>query len=762
MDEAALFIRDLAVIMLSATAGGWLARRVGLSPIVGYLIAGIIVGAPEVTFAYVTDEARISVLSQVGLVFLMFSIGLGLRLRRMRELGATVLLATGLTALIVLNLTRAMGAVVGLGSLESLFLAAMMMVSSSAIIGKVLQDGGLAHQRHGQFAMGMTLLEDVVAVVMLTFLGALTMTGGGAEDPGTLFRSVGMLAGFAVMLVVLGVVAIPRLLHRVNLLGAGELETVLVAGLLFSLSMAAVLAGFSLALGAFLTGVIVAETPRLNAIQRNFSGLRDVFATVFFVSIGMTLDLALLPDAIGLIIGGVLLSVCGRVLAAFISLLVLCEDSRTALRTGLTVTPIGEFSFIIAGLGVASGALPDTYNVAAVGMSVVTSLLAPFLIVRSEWLANFLIPKKEGAAGRLLKAYRKMWAGISAQGQRNILWNLSRRRLIQISVEVLFVSAILVFAGPVFDRFPHKMPETVLGFPIVLAYWLGVSLLVMGPLIAIWRNLGALSMIIAEAVTTSQHHFSPLAGAVRITLQAFAAVLMLLWLGSVAPAGEFRGWVAVVVVSVQIVVIIVSWRRINRWHSMVEYELQSAVGPIDSPTSHLSQVSEWGLSVEEITIGDYFAYAGRTIGEIGLRQKTGCSIISIQRQGHRMGMPSPQTHLFPGDEVLLLGEPDQLPTARALLLQAPESPADLSQSNLSTAIMEVARVSAGSSVEGKTLAQLNWPRVYGVQVAGVKRLDTRYITPGATFDLRAGDEVLLLGAPSALRRVEADMAPVSA
>jgi CPA2 family monovalent cation:H+ antiporter-2 len=754
MDTSALFVRDLGVIMLSALAGGWLARLAKLSPIVGYLLAGILIGTPEVAFPYVTEPERVEVLSSLGLIFLMFSIGLGLRLRNILDLGIGPIAATILTALLVMNITRGIAAAAGLSPEESLFLAAMFMVSSSAIIGKVLQDSGLNHLRHGQLALGMTLMEDVVAVIMLTFVTTYAASGSLLEDPLSLLRSVGLLIGFVLLLVVVGIVILPRILHRVNLLGQVELETILLTGILFALSLSAVLAGYSMALGALLTGMLVAETPRLSTIQRTFSGMRDVFTTVFFVSIGMSLNVHLIPAALPLIIGGTFVCIGVRVTAAFLSLLAVCEDAQTSLRSALSVTPIGEFSFIIAGVGVASGVLPPEYQVAAVGISLLTSLLSPILIVRSETVAGILLARRPHLAGSLLTTYRQLWTTLGARGDRSVIWRLSQKRLIQIAIEALVVSAVIVFARPLSTSVANGLSKILPQLPGIAIFWTLVVGICLGPLIAIWRNGGVLSMILAEAMTNAQPQFKSFERSIQIALRGTVAILMLLWLGSILPVNSIWGLLFVPVVIGLFVTF--NWKQINRWHSSVEYDLQGIL-KTSGGRPELSQVATWGLTFHELTLPDYFAHAGRTIGELGLRKETGASIISIERQGFRLNTPTPQTHLFPGDELLILGDPDQIRAARKLLMRSPEESALKERNKLNNTVLEVVRVPGGSPIHGSTLASLSWPRLFGVQVVGVRRGQESQITPGSSFAVHTGDELLLLGSPESLRRVETTM-----
>ena len=264
------FIQDLAIILAAAALLGWVCQRMGLSAVVGYLVAGMAAGPFTPPFKLVSDEASIATAAQVGLVFLMFPIGLRLSLRRLQRLGAGLLLAVGLGAVLTYYATRMLGAAVGLDGTETLFLAAMLMVSSSAIIGKVLHETGSGHDRAGQLAMGVTVLEDVVAVVMLTVLNSLVMLGAsGAAAPSGgagLGATLGGFGAFVVFAGVMGLLIVPWLLRKLSVKADEELQTIATAALLFGLAIVAYRAGYSLALGAFLLGAIVAETPHRHQV----------------------------------------------------------------------------------------------------------------------------------------------------------------------------------------------------------------------------------------------------------------------------------------------------------------------------------------------------------------------------------------------------------------------------------------------------------------------------------------------------------------
>jgi monovalent cation:H+ antiporter-2, CPA2 family len=761
MEEASLFIRDFGVILLSAALFGWVARSLGQSPIVGYLLAGIIVGTPWITFPYVTDPARIQVFSQLGLVFLMFSIGLGLRIQRLRELGFKVVFATALTAVLVFDISRVIASWMGLTGMQGMFFSAMLTVSSSAIISKTLIDNGLNHTRYGQLGLGITLLEDIVAVVMLTFLGVVSQNPDTSNMLPILGRTLGLLVAFALLMVVFGILILPRLMHRFVKTGSSELETILVAGVLLALSFIAVEAGYSLALGAFLLGIIIAETPRFSSIQQTFVGFRDVFTTVFFVAIGMSLDIGEAGSALPLILIGTAACLIVRAFSAWLSLLIAGEPSRIALQSALVVLPMGEFSFIIAALGVSSGILSETWAVVAVGISFLTSLVSPAVTAKAPGIANALHAIKMPMFSRLLTIYREFWRRVGQYPDRSVLWKLSRKRLIQITLEVVLVSSVMVFAQPGYSLVSDWWPWNVLPDPwSPLSYWVLIHLLCLGPVVAIWRNVSALAMMFSETIVGSNREIARFSPWFQYLFKGLAGAAMALWLSNILPLEHLPWWFIALAASGAAVILALGWRKINRWHSHVEYELQLTVSrntPTDQ-SKYLESAEQWGLKLEEVIIPVNTALAGKSIAETKLRNKTGCSIVSLERQGHRIQSPGPQTHLFPGDLVLVAGSSENLREARKTLL-APAPFSLGSDQTIYSDVMELYTIKNGSSLVGKRLQEITWSRLWGIQLLGISRNGERTVFPEGNFRFQEGDTLLLCGNRTALKTLMLQLEP---
>ncbi len=758
------FIQDLAIILASAAVLGWLCQRMGLSAVVGYLVAGMVVGPYTPPFKLVHDEASIATAAQVGLVFLMFSIGLRLSLRRLQRLGAGLLLGVFLGAVFTYFGVRALGAGLGLDGTQTLFLAGMLMISSSAIIGKVLQETGSAHERPGQLAMGVTVLEDVVAVVMLTVLNsvvAFSAAGGAAGEDGaaagSLSSTIGGFGAFVVFAGIIGLLIVPWLLRKLSVKADEELQTLATAAMLFGLAILAHRAGYSLALGAFLLGTIVAETPHRHQVERIFEGMRDVFSAVFFVGIGLQIDVGQLREAWWIVLLLSAFTLVLRVVATTTALTLIGTAQRDALRAGLIATPIGEFSFIIAQLGVAAMVVPDRYYPLAVGLSLVTSLTAPVLTRRSAPIADALLRLRPRWLVGVLDAYQDWLERLGERRAGNLLWKLSRKRVIQIVVELLFVAGLLVFAEPL-QRLLLDWVGTDWLFPggPSFLFWTALVIVALVPLFAVWRNVGALGLIVAEFATRTQ----PQAKRERLRLlisngvRLVSLVMLVVWVGSFAPAGA-AGWTILAGALVAVTALALLRRRMIYWHSELEVGLQDVLS--DSGSGRMSGTSmpwlarheEWKLSVSECVIPDLASCSGYTLAQLNLRARFGCTVVGIERQGCIISLPGPDSALFPRDKVLFLGTPEQVAEAKAFLgavALAADDGADFDAVGL-----ETVTVPAGSRAAGATLLEIAPAARHGVQIAGVRRGLLRTLSPGADERIAEGDELLVLGTPVKLR-----------
>ncbi len=743
------FIQDLAIVMVVAGLAGWICQRIGLSSVVGFLFAGIVIGPYTPPFAFIADLDRVHTLSQLGLVFLMFSVGMGLSIRRLRRMGLGALVATALGALLVFGATRSAALFIGWTPTQSLFLAAMLMVSSSAIINKVLQEIGATHEPASRRALGITVLEDVVAVVMLTILTSVTRVAGGEAASAPIAQTLGLIMVFVIVIVIAGLLLVPRFLGTLARTADVDLQTILIVGMLLGSALLAVWAGYSLALGAFLLGAIVAETAQRSQVERYVQGLRDIFTAVFFVSIGMLMDVKVIAESwlVVLLFGFFTLLV--RTLACSTSLILIGNSTKDAVRSGLMLTPIGEFSFIIAQLGVTAQAAPELIYPLAVGIALFTALTAPFLIKHSAPISRGIERLEPKFFRELVAFYHGALRKLGARQEGNVVWQLSKKRLTQIALGFLFITGLLAFSDPLFTalfkRFGTDLPFEQLW---KIAFWTTLGLIALAPLFAVWRNLGALATLYAETLTSDQRPESVMRAVVQAGLKAIFTVAIVIWLWLMLPFDLAAVWTVGAIALLLALLLFLLRRSLILLHSKVEWELEEVLSaaeerPAQNYQRLLQPHREWNIHVHEIVLPDEAECAGRQLSELSLRQKFGCSVAGVERHGFAIPNPPPDLVLYPGDRLLVLATPEQIPAVRNFIgkTKPPEETARL----IEEIEMEGVLVPESSEAAGKLLVELEIPAATGVQIVGIERDGNRLLNPGPFQGIEVGDRLLALG-----------------
>jgi len=751
-----LFIQDLAVILVVAGIVGWICQRFGVSIVFGFLAAGVLVGPGMPYTALVSDPGPIETLARLGLVFLMFSVGLRLSIRKLRRLGLPLLGAVFLGAIAMYYLSRLLAAALGWSPTEGLFLAGILMVSSSSIISKLLHDTGLNHERAGQLALGVSVLEDIVAVVMLALLESVVQLGGaGARQASEISATLLHLGAFVALTSVAGLLLVPSFLKRMSISMAEELQTVGIAALLFGLAVLAQKAGYSLALGAFLLGIIVAETPHRHQVERTFLGMRDVFSAVFFVAIGMQISAADLVHNAGLIAGIAAFTLLARPVAVTAGLCAIGVPARDGIRAGLMATPIGEFSFVIAAFGVGAGAVPGRFYPLAVGVSLITTLACPFAARRSGELAEALLARQPQWMHDLMRYYQDWLERFTRQRRQSTLWQLSRKRFAQIGIEMLFVSGVLVFSRELYAALEGWLGHDWL-FPMgtQVAYWMLLALAVLAPLVAIWRNSSALALLYAQVASAHHPRGRQLAPLIETGIKVVVVALLGVWLITVVPAEDTARWLLLASALAAMAAVVLLRRRLIYWHCVLEVELKNTIQNSESALSvttapWLGRHPDWDLHMIDCTVPDLADCQGRSIAELDLRARFGCSVVGIERQGFMIPLPGPTTILYPRDRVLLMGTQEQVRAGKAYLGLVSGSLG--SDSLFEEVRMETVHVAEWSRANGRSLGELAPAHVHSVQIAGIHRGGIRILSPGGAEVLRQGDELLVLGTPDQIR-----------
>ncbi|HET7930670.1 MAG TPA: cation:proton antiporter [Rhodanobacteraceae bacterium] len=499
------FIRDLAWVMLAAGVVVVVFPRLRLPVLLGYIVAGVLIG-PHMPWRLLTDERTMQSIANLGVVLLLFTLGLDFNLRKLRALGAGVILAAVVEVGLMLWIGVEIGRLAGLGGREAVFLGGVICFSSTMVALRTVADRGWRGQGFVAGMVGMLVSEEVLTVVLITVLSA--VAAGSADTTGIAFKVLWRMLLFISVALVLGLLLLPRLLDWLAKRGRDEPLLVTALGICFGACLLAVWEGFSVALGAYLAGVVVAEARCSERIVRLVRPVRDMFAAIFFVAIGLLLDPSQLLPYLWPALGLALVVIVGKSLACSIGAFVCAgRSAQDSLRTGLTMAQIGEFSFVIAALGIAAGAVGDFLYPLTVTAAVVCMLVSPLLLRVEPWLLACLRRCTPAPVRSLAAGYHDWLGGTAVVSQNAVLAKMLRRLLWHIAVNLVLVCAVFgigAFVSAMLPRWwPHLPLSPVVRRSLIWACALFVSLPM---LVAVYRKTDALGMLLAELGISEQVH----------------------------------------------------------------------------------------------------------------------------------------------------------------------------------------------------------------------------------------------------------------
>jgi CPA2 family monovalent cation:H+ antiporter-2 len=627
----------------------------------------------------------------------------------------------------------------------------MMVASSSAMIGKMLHDSGLLHQRSGNLAMSISVLEDIVAVIVLTFVSSLANMHAGPEArPGAI---LGTLVAFVTIVVILGLLLLPKALQLLAKAGL-DLVMLFITGLALEVGIIAVRTGYSLALGAFLLGAIIAETPQRPAIERAFEGMRDVFLAVFFVSIGLLIDPSVMLKNWWLIVCLGIGAVVVRSLAVTTGLILAGNPQRESLRAGLMAIPIGEFAFIIAQVGVSSGLLAADFYPIAIGVATLTATIAPILARHSDEISKRLLSFEPHFVTSLVASYHQFLQDVGEKQRRSEVIGLLQRKLAPAVIGLAFASGLLIFADQLRKFWARLFPRLSTELAQDL-FWAVLGVLILIPVAVVWRSGQEFVGLISSPRTAGESERTrPF---LAVAMQIVMAIILFAWLWILTPARPATVWFFGSALVIGIPLGLIFRRRLRRLQQRIGMGLSEAILSQEerrtiNRRAWLSDYRDWDLNLQEIKVPDSGKWFGRSIGELALRSRFGCSVVGVERQGYVLSSPGPETLLFPGDTLLVLGSRDQLRELRRFFETAElrSEKVDL----LEEVRMESVCVPDPTQASGQTLEKLDITRQFGVIIAGIGRGDNKHISPKASQTIESGDWLLVIGTREKIRNFQ--------
>lgn len=582
------FIQDLATVMLVAGLTTVIFQRLRQPVVLGYIIAGVLVGPYTSPVLFIHDEDTIRTLSELGMILLLFALGLEFSLKKLRAVGGAALVAALCEIVLMVWIGYEMGRFFGWTPMDSMFLGAMLSISSTTIIMKALDDLDLKRERFAQLIFGILIIEDVLAVVLMALLTGIASTGD--LEAGPAMEAVGRLMLFMVVSLVVGLLLVPRVVDYIARVARDDVLLVAVLGLCFGFCLLVTEMGYSIALGAFLIGAIVGEADSVARVERIITPVRDMFSAVFFVAIGMLIDPALLAQYAVPITVVTIVVVLGKVITCSFGTFVAGNGGRTSLRVGMGLAQIGEFSFVIASLGLTLKVTSSFLYPVAVAVSAITTFLTPYLIRAADPLAGVLERRMPSRVSGLFNAYTEWMGNLSLSGQGAIVMKMIRRLVWHVIINMMLVVAVFLIMAYLYRRqFFHwewlnqrPLTERTLAWSIA-------ALLSLPMIVAAYRKAAALGMLLAELSIPER-----LGGALNVKLRSVLARLVPLaamWVlgllvaalaSTILPPRE----VALVLVLVGLALTWLLWRVLVQVHARLQAALRDTLERDGRPGGH--------------------------------------------------------------------------------------------------------------------------------------------------------------------------------
>ena len=742
-------IKDLALILTVAGIVTLVFKKLKQPLVLGYIVAGFLVSPHMPYTASVADTENTHLWADIGVMFLLFSLGLDFSFKKILKMGASPVISTVTIIFSMSMLGVCVGHAFGWQKMDCIFLGGMLAMSSTTIIYKAFADLGLQQQQFAGLVMSVLILEDILAIVMMVMLSAIA--SGSSPDGGQMVESIVKIGFFLVLWLVVGIFAIPIFLRRVRSLINSEVLLIVSLGLCCAMAVFSTKVGFSSAFGAFIMGSILAETVEAERIEKLVEPVKNLFGAIFFVSVGMLVDPQILVGYAAPIIALVLTILVGQAVLGSFSFMLGGESLKSAMRCGFSMAQIGEFSFIIASLGLSLGVISDFLYPVVVAVSVITTFLTPYMIRLATPAYNVI---ESRLPSRLIKVLNQLSVS-HPNSQETNQW---KKLLTQMAVNTIVYS--ILSSATIALMFTFVLPVARRMIPGGEGSWYAdavvglLTVVLISPFLRAmvmkknrspeWRALWAESnrnrlpllftilvrLVIAVSFIFSickyLTHFRP---AMMITVGVVAVVLMVL-----SRTVKQRS-------------ILLERLFINNLRSRdIEAQVHGKKRPL-----YEGRLLDRDIHIADFDVPANSLWMGSTLKDLQLGKKYGVHISSILRGGYRLNIPDGDYVLFPNDRLQVIGSDEQL-SRFGQALSSDLIPEDL---ELESREMKLRQLIIGptSPFVGKTLAESGIRNIYSCMVVGLEegKENLSPVDPSRRFV--EGDILWIVGEEAALNEI---------
>jgi CPA2 family monovalent cation:H+ antiporter-2 len=749
MAELPTMIQDLALILIVAGIVTLIFKRLKQPLVLGYIVAGFLVSPHMPYTASVADAENVQLWADIGVMFLLFSLGLDFSFKKIIKMGASPIISAITIIFAMSMLGVCVGHAFGWSKMDCIFLGGMLAMSSTTIIYKAFDDLGLRQQQFAGLVMSVLILEDILAIVMMVMLSAIA--SGNNPDGGQMLGSVVKIGFFLVLWLVVGIFAVPLFLRHVRKLINAEVLLIVSLGMCCCMAVVSTKVGFSSAFGAFIMGSILAETIEAEKIEKLVEPVKNLFGAIFFVSVGMLVDPDILMAYALPILALVFTILIGQAVFGSFAFMLGGESLKSAMRCGFSMAQIGEFSFIIASLGLSLDVISDFLYPVVVAVSVITTFLTPYMIRLATPAYSIIEPKLPTKLISLLNQLSMS----HPNSQKQSLW---KRLLTQMAMNTLVYSILSSAAiALMFTFFLPFMRKLLPGWEL---HWYAnaitgvVTVLFISPFLramvmkknrseewkALWaesnRNrLPLLFTILVRVILAVAfifyicHYLSHFNNAIMITLGVVAVMLMVF-----SRTVKRRS-------------IVLERLFINNLRSRdIEAQVRGKKRPL-----YEGRLLDRDIHIAEFEVPGNSLWMGSTLKELNLGNKYGVHISSILRGGFRMNIPDGDYVLFPCDRLQVIGSDEQL-AKFGHALESDIIQEDLTLENREMKLRQII-ISATSPFIGKTMAESGIRSIYGCMVVGLEEGKENLSPVSPKHRFQEGDIIWVVGEEQSINTI---------
>ncbi len=749
MADIPFLVKDLALILMVAGIVTIIFKKLKQPLVLGYIVAGFLV-SPHMPYTMsVIDETDIKTWADIGVIFTLFSLGLDFSFKKIVKMGASPIIATIVIVFAMMMLGISIGHGFGWSKMDCIFLGGMLAMSSTTIIYKAFDDMGLRQQKFAGMVMSVLILEDILAIVMMVMLSAIA--GGNNPDGEQMIGSVIKIAFFLVLWFIVGIFAIPLFLRSVRKLINNETLLIVALGLCCGMAVLSTKVGFSSAFGAFVMGSILAETIEAEKIIKLVEPVKNLFGAIFFVSVGMLVDPKILIEyaiPILALVGSILI---GQAIFGTFGFMLGGESLKSAMRCGFSMAQIGEFSFIIASLGLSLGVISNYLYPVVVAVSVITTFLTPYMIRLAT--PTYQVMEKH-LPKRLINILNHFAMSHPSTTQQSKWKSLLRQMLINTVAYSILTAAVIAL------MFTFVLPFTRSLFPGWKLHWYANAITGILTLVLIAPFLRAI--IMKKNHSNEWKRLWVESSINRIPLLFTIVVRFVIALAFIFYICNYltRFTNALMII---IGIAVISLMIASRWtkkrsikmerlfiHNLRSRDIMAQVNGEKKPL-YEGHLLDRDIHISDFDVPEDSSWGGKTLKELHLRERFGVDMSSIMRGSQRLNIPNGDTVIFPGDKLQVIGNDDQLQKF-ATALSTDLIPEDLEIEKREMKLRQLI-ISGKSEFCGKSLLESGIRDKYNCMVVGLEegQENLTKIAPTRTFE--KGDILWIVGEESDLQKI---------